>query len=274
MVTAPGLPSAPTAFPELNGLLDEVVARVKSILGENFVGAYLVGSFALGAGDIHSDCDFLVVTEVPVNAEQEQALRDLHDELPTRADHWAQHLEGSYAPKQDLGTLAALGTPWLYIDHGWREMQWSNHCNREEVRWTLRACGIPLAGPDPAEFACEVPPDVLRDSMRRQIVTFLPDLLSWISFDVAWTQRYAVTSLCRMLYTVESGKVASKQAALHWAKQALPPAWHQLIQQTLDDRGLGWNPDETPRPGSVEATIEFARYAAARVSDSPSQPAP
>jgi hypothetical protein len=274
VATPPRSPSAPTAFPELNGLLDEVLARVKAILGENFVGAYLVGSFALGAGDIHSDCDFLVITEVRVNAEQEQALRDLHDEPPTRAEHWAQHLEGSYAPKQDLGTLAALGTPWLYIDHGWREMQWSNHCNREEVRWTLRACGVPLAGPDPAEFVCEVPPDMLRDSMRRQIVTFLPDLVSWISFDLAWTQRYAVTSLCRMLYTVDSGKVAAKQASLHWAKQALPPAWHQLVQQTLDDRGLGWNPDDPPRPGSVEATIEFARYAAARVSDSPSAPAP
>jgi hypothetical protein len=274
VATEPGLPTAPTAFPELNRVLDEVVARVTSILGENFVGAYLVGSFALGAGEIHSDCDFLVVTDVHVSAEQEQALREFHDELPTRTEHWARHLEGSYAPRQDLSTLAALGTPWLYIDHGWREMQWSNHCNREEVRWTLRARGIPLAGPDPAEFVCEVPPDVLRDSMRRQIGTFMPDLLSWISFDAAWTQRYAVTSLCRMLYTVDSGEVASKPAALQWAKQALPPAWHGLIQQTFDDRSLGWDPDDPPRPGSVEATIEFARYAAVRVSGSLSQPAP
>jgi hypothetical protein len=100
-------------------VLDEVVGRVKAILGENFVGAYITGSFALGAGDLHSDCDFLVVTAVRVDADQEQALRGLHDELPTRPEHWAQHLEGSYAPKRDLQTLAGLGEPWLYIDHGW-----------------------------------------------------------------------------------------------------------------------------------------------------------
>src|SRR6266567_4372763 len=86
----------PTVFPELNELLGELVARVESILGANFVGAYLTGSFALGAGDPHSDCDFLVVTQDRVTAEQERALRELHGEIPTRSGHWAHDLEGSY----------------------------------------------------------------------------------------------------------------------------------------------------------------------------------
>ena len=51
----------PTVFPELNELLLELVAQAGSILEDDFVGAYLTGSFALGAGDVHSDCDFLVV---------------------------------------------------------------------------------------------------------------------------------------------------------------------------------------------------------------------
>ena len=50
-----GAVSPPTVFPELNELLGELVARVQSILAGNFVGAYLTGSFALGAGDLHSD---------------------------------------------------------------------------------------------------------------------------------------------------------------------------------------------------------------------------
>jgi hypothetical protein len=256
--------SPPTAFPDLNDLLGELLGRVGSILGENFVGAYLTGSFALGAGDLHSDCDFLVVTEETVTAGQERALRELHDELPTRSGHWTHHLEGSYAPRAELETLGALDKRWLYIDHGWREMQWSTHCNTEVVRWTLRECGVTLAGPDPRELVREVPSDALRGKMRSLIETFLPDLLGWISFDIAWTQRYAVTSLCRMLYTLETGKVASKPAALEWAKQAQAPGWQNLIQQALDDRALGWDPDDPPRPGSVEATIAFAEYAKAR----------
>src|SRR5438093_4343904 len=185
MVREPGAEDGtpPTAFAELNELLAELVARDKSILGENFVGAYVTGSFALGAGDLHSDCDFLVVTQERVTAEQEQALRELHDELPTRSQHWAKHLEGSYAPRAQLETLSTLDERWLYVDHGWREMQWSTHCNTEVVRWTLRERGVTLSGPDPRELVREVPADALRCKMRCQIESCLPDLSSVTDLD-------------------------------------------------------------------------------------------
>jgi predicted nucleotidyltransferase len=263
---AQGAASPPTVFPELNELLRELVARVESILGDNFVGAYLIGSFALGAADLHSDCDFLVVTQDRVTAEQERALRELHDEIPTRSGHWTHDLEGSYAPRAELETLAALDEEWLYVDRGWREMQWSTHCNTEEVRWTLRERGITLAGPDPRSLVREVSAEALRSRMRRLIESFLPDLFSWTSFEIAWAQRYAVTTLCRMLYTLDTGGVASKQASLEWAKNALTSPWHDLIQQVLDDRALGWDPDDAPRTGSVEATIAFSEYAKERAA--------
>lgn len=84
-----GAASSPTVFPELNELLAELVARVEAILGDNLVGAYVVGSFALGGGDLQSDCDFLVVTRRQVTAEQERELRGFHDEIPTRDEHLA-----------------------------------------------------------------------------------------------------------------------------------------------------------------------------------------
>ena len=266
---AQGAAPPPTVFPELNDLLGELVARVESILGGNFVGAYLAGSFALGSGDLHSDCDFLVVTEDRVTPEQERALRELHDEIPTRPGHWPHDLEGSYAPRAELETLAALDEQWLYVNRGWREMQWSTHCNTEDVRWTLRERGITLAGPDPRDLVRKVPADALRSRMRQLIENFLPDLFTWTSFDIAWSQRYAVATLCRMLHTLETGEVASKQASLEWAKHALSPAWHDLIQQALDDRALGWDPDDPPRTGSVEPTVAFAEYAKERARSRP-----
>ncbi len=102
--------------------------------------------------------------------------------------------------------------------------------------------------------------------MRDTIASFLPDLLSWITFEVAWAQRYAVTTLCRMLYTLETGEVASKPAALEWARRELDPAWHDLVKQAGEDRALGWDPDDPPRAGSVEATIAFAAYASDRAA--------
>ena len=141
-----------TPFPELNELLGEFVGRVEAILGDSLFGAYLVGSFALGAGDLSSDCDFLIVTAKQVTEEQERALRELHDEIPTHPGYWAINLEGSYAPRADLETLERLNREWLYIDRGWREMQWSTHCNVEDTRWILRERGIALTGPDPSRL--------------------------------------------------------------------------------------------------------------------------
>jgi predicted nucleotidyltransferase len=266
MVTEQRAPCAPTVFPELNELLAELMARIETILGENLVGAYLVGGFALGGGDLQSDCDFVVVTEKQVTAEQEQGLRAFHDEIPTRPGHWPHDLEGSYAPRADLETLAALDKQWLYVNRGARDMEWSTHCNTEDVRWTLRERGITLAGPAPRQLVAEVPADVLHSKMAPLIEGFLRDLLGWTSFDIAWAQRYAVTTLCRMLYTLDTGEVSSKPAALEWAKSALPAEWRSLIQQAINDRSLPWN--DPPRPGSVAAAIAFSEYARERAAGS------
>jgi hypothetical protein len=250
-----------TPFPELDEVLADLVANARSTLGGNFVGAYVTGSFALGAGDDHSDCDFQIVIETQLTADQERAVRELHDEIPTRPGYWAHNIEGSYALLGDLASLEALNREWLFVDRGHRQMEWSSHCNREEHRWTLRERGLVLAGPSPRTFVSEVPPDLLRARMVEYVEPFIPELLEWTSFDIAWAQRYAVTSLCRMLYTLRTGEISSKPAALEWGLEALQPEWRGLIQQTIDDRPLPWN--DPPRPGSVEQTIAFAEYAKA-----------
>ncbi len=97
------------------------------------------------------------------------------------------------------------------------------------------------------------------DAPRRRAL--LPDLFTWTNFDVAWSQRYAVTTLCRMLHTLDCGQVTSKRAALLWAADTVDPRWSSLIHQVLDDRERGWDPHERPRPGSVECTLAFADFA-------------
>ena len=139
----------PTRYAELNGVLHDLVTGAQEALGETFVGAYVQGSFALGAGDLHSDCDFLVVVTERPDAAREAALRDLHRAIPHGEGHWCGHLEGSYAVADDLRTVAGLGAEWLYVDHGWDEMSWSDHCNQPWTRWILREHGITLVGPCP-----------------------------------------------------------------------------------------------------------------------------
>ena len=251
-----------TPFAELNELLTRFVGRVSSILGANLIGVYLTGSFALGGGDAASDCDFVTVTADRLGSGEERAIGGLHEEIPGWPSYWAYNLEGSYAPQADLTTLATSGQPWLYVDRGSREMEWSAHCNTADVRWVLVNRPLVLAGTDPRTFVCDVPAEVLQAKMRPQIESFLTDLGTWASFDVSWTQRYAVESSSRMLYTLEHGAVISKQAALEWAAETLPLEWRDLIEQVQGDRLVSGN--DPPRPGSVDRAVAFVEYVQGR----------
>jgi hypothetical protein len=251
-----------TPYADLDELLNELVGHWRRILGANLVGAYVQGSFALGAGDEQSDCDFLVATHARPTAEQEEALRALHDEIPNREGHWPHDIEGSYAPVDELATVEALGRPWLFNNHGHRTLEWDDHCNRTFVRWILRAHGITLVGPDARAFVEPVPPEAIRREAAMAIPTMMDDLATWIDIDnLAWGQRYAVVTACRILYTLDTAEVASKAGALEWAQRRLDPRWRPLLAQVRDDRALGLVLGQPPRRGSADEARAFVEYA-------------
>jgi hypothetical protein len=65
-----------------------------------------------------------------------------------------------------------------------------------------------------------------------------------------------VVTLCRLLYTLETGAVASKSRAARWAQQALGPRWNGLIE-----RALVGQKDHTAIPhGEVVATVALIRH--------------
>ncbi|TWP48030.1 DUF4111 domain-containing protein [Lentzea tibetensis] len=247
-----------TPYEELDGVLTRLAREAREILGDTYVGTYVQGSFALGAGDLHSDCDFIIATTVLPSGAAEAGLRELHDEIPTREGLWTKEMEGSYADVASLRTVDGMGVPWLFCDHGLRELIWDTHCNTPHARWILRNRGIVVDGPPIASLVDEVPPEVLRDEMRAALPTVIDDIRAWASFDVAWTQRYAVSAVCRALYTIKTAEVESKRGALAWALDHLDPKWRPLIAQAMADRDLGWDPDQPPRPGSLDETFEFA----------------
>jgi hypothetical protein len=43
-------------------------------------------------------------------------------------------------------------------------------------------------------------------------------------------RSYAVFTLCRILYTHQTGDIASKARAARWALRVVPPRWHSLVQ--------------------------------------------
>jgi predicted nucleotidyltransferase len=261
-----------TAYPELDAVLRELVESVQAILGASFCGAYLQGSFALGDADEESDVDFLVVTHDELTDAQAADLQAVHERIYALETPWAQHLEGSYPPRESLRRVDPSRSPWLYLDNGATELVRDNHCNTAVVRWTLREHGVVLAGPDPRSFVDPVSADELRSEMltaarewsewaREPHPRFGPGAMS------RRQQSLLVLSFCRVLHTLETGRVTSKPEAGRFALETLDPEWTSLIRRALEDRPDQWGQvHRQADERAVERTLAFVDYALARMA--------
>jgi hypothetical protein len=219
-------PTLPTPYPELNIVLRELVDGIQAALGENFIGAYLQGSFAVGDFDEHSDVDFIVVTGQDLSGEQVQALQVMHNRVYNITIPWAQHLEGSYFPKEVLRDYTRSGGPLWYLDHGSHSVTQDNHCNTLLVRWVVREWGVPLAGPAPVTLVDPIPVEALRREMLAVIRDWGRDILADSEhYNNRFYQAFITLSYCRMLHDLHRGYPGSKRAGAEWAKANLDLSW-------------------------------------------------
>jgi hypothetical protein len=221
----------------LASVLGDLAEAVHVLLGETLAGVYLKGSFALGSGDLHSDVDFLVATHGPLDPAHEAAIRGLHRRLPDREEHWARVLEGSYASLDDLRQRADPSTPWLYVDNGSRDMEWSTHDNTEVFRWVLHQRALTVHGLPAATLIEEVPAPVLRRSAAALAINRMQDIAAEPDYlRNGWGQPHEVLTRCRLLFTAAKGEVTGKTAAALWCKSVVPEEWHDLIDRAIADR--------------------------------------
>lgn len=257
----------PTAYPELNDVLRELVTSVQEILDHNFLAAYLQGSFAVGDPDLNSDVDFLVVVNTFLNSAEIDSLNAMHVRIYGMASHWAQHLEGSYFPADLLKSEDPDRTPIPYVDNGSTEIEHSNHDNDLVVRWAVREHGIPLVGPPPTTFIDPVPADNLKQEVRQTMKEWGEEILSGgFNLGSRWAQPYVVLSYCRMLHTQETGRIESKLAGANWARQNLDPHWKDLIERAWAERDDKWRKVfMLSDPKDQEQTRRFIRYAISQI---------
>lgn len=275
----------PTPYADLNAILAHLVEGARSLLGDNFVGAYLQGSFAIGDFSEFSDCDFIIVTAhdiAPADLAPLQALHEAIHDLPY--PYWRSGLEGSYVPAPilrawsrqprdppgeprgaDWGDPGMSGAPakaypFWYLDHGAKRLVRSEHDNTQVVRWCLRQKGVTLAGPPPKTLIDPVSSAALRAEIRQTMDLCLSLHLEPIHL-VAW-QAFWVGLFCRMLHTFSTGAVWSKKASMAWAQSALDPQWRELIARAAEVRkGDARQSGQPADPDAVVATRAFAAYA-------------
>jgi hypothetical protein len=254
--------ATPTPYPELNAVLGELVRGVKAPLGENFVAAWLQGSFAVGDFDMNSDVDFIVAVHEEMTDGQVEALQAMHERIYNMDYPWAQHLEGSYFPKDTLKDYTQAGRPLWYLDHGSRTLERSDHCNTVVVRWVLREHGVILAGPDPVKLIRPIPVQALRKEILATICDWGQEILDDPEkFNNRFYQGFIVLSYCRMLRDLHFGTTGSKLEGAEWAKAVLDSSWVSLIDRTWATR-----PDpalsvrEPPDADDFKLTLEFVQH--------------
>jgi predicted nucleotidyltransferase len=252
----------PTPDLELNWVLRELVTSIQAILGDNLIGVYLQGSFALGDWDAFSDVDFDVAIEHEVPEADLAALQAMHARIYMLESHWAMHLEGSYIPREILRRADPSRKPLQFLDNTFSRLVPSDHDNTLVVRWVLRERGITLAGPPARTLIDPVPPD----DLCQEVLAIMRNWAEQIFADPAqinnrFYQPYAVLSYCRMLFTQRTGTVNSKPAAARWGQATLDSRWSDLIQRARDDRPYPSLRVRQPADAEdLKRTVEFIAY--------------
>jgi len=252
----------PTPYPDLNAVLSELAERIQAILGPHLVGIYLQGSFAVGDFDEHSDVDYIIVIQDELSEEQVATLQAMHARIYDLDCAWAQHLEGSYFPKDTLRLPPQPDETLWYQDNGARQLIRSVHCNTLVVRWQLRQHGIALVGPEANTLLPPVPDAALRQEILAVIHDWGGEILANPEhYNNRFYQGFIVLSFCRMLHSLHTATIESKRRSAEWAKATLDPAWHDLIDRTWATRPVPEVSVRTPAdPGDYERTLAFVHY--------------
>jgi hypothetical protein len=249
------------SIPEVRVVVDLLLEGAMDILGSNFCGAWLQGSFSTGHFDKHSDIDFIIGVERDLTQEELQSLQEFHRQLYNHESPWAKHLEGSYIPRKILSDYGLAGKKVWYLDHGSTTFERSAHDNTIAVKWILREKGVVLAGPDPSEVMDPIPVSQLRMDIYQTFANWA-EVIFRNSDEIQnqFFQTFAVLSYCRMLNDIRRGDIGSKREGAEWVKANLDPKWHDLIDRAwLGRHNPSLSVQRPADPKDVQRTVEFIR---------------
>lgn len=233
-----------------------LLSGVQTILGNHFIGLYILGSLASGDfNPLSSDIDFVVVTD---NVFSEEILKDLeamHTRIAKSTLKWAEKLEGSYIPQAALRRYDPFDTefPALHIDGS---IGLDKHGSDWVIqRHILRENGVVVAGPVPESLIDRVSIKEIRWAAKETLHEWWsPQLCNTVRLRSSEYQAYAILTMCRALYTLEYGSIVSKPAAAHWAQAALDKRWALLIEWAIAGR-------DDLKSDNMNEALNFIKYA-------------
>jgi len=251
---------SPTPYDDINLFLQIFLGDVRSVLNDYFIGMYLYGSLATGDFDANrSDIDFLVVTSEELPESLISDLKTMHTRIYESGLEWAARLEGAYIPVDTMRVYSPTGPACPLVNKNKLFNQNEFLVARPATNWVINrhilyTSGVVITGPPLQTIIDPIRPEELKEAV---LASLRDDWTPWAYnsdlFLGTGYQPFVVLSICRTLYTLEHGTVASKLRSAEWVIANSDRKWTKIIKQAIT-----WH-DGNP-PGDIEQTQEFMRY--------------
>ena len=211
-------------------LMDAYLYGLES-LRSHFYGIYLYGSIAFGAfEEFESDIDVIALTHEEWTIPELVQLNALHTQL-IATHQLGRRLEVLYIPLHDLGKRDKEIEPYPTIVHG--EFSPAGYARLNGITWwMIKNKGIRLLGPECSSLPFEVTWQDVLETMHDSLHDFWPRKARrpYLFLRDDWCV-FAITTLCRILTTIEEGEIITKSVALKRWRSRLSARWCRLIDE-------------------------------------------
>jgi hypothetical protein len=247
------------ALPEqsiTHAVLQALVTGLEQIFGgSDLLAFYLGGSLAIGDFNAEtSDLDFIIITAGAISDEQFAGLSAMHARIwDANTNHLFRRCEGDYLTLEQ----AQHPGPGIVCPHLGRDGHFAVEEHGSELvidLWKVLQSGFVVFGPPPSELIAPISDERM---IAAKVALFsgwwLPKLESREPMSPAY-QVYAVLTMARILYGLETCGETSKPRAAEWLA-AEQPLFADLLHSALRWRkGMSFDSHE-----AVFALMEYTR---------------
>jgi predicted nucleotidyltransferase len=244
-------------LPRVEEQLQDAVAFVHGVLGDELLGLYLYGSAVQGGLKPTSDLDLMAIVRRPTSGDERRRLVEglLERDRTPRYLELTVVVQSHVRPWRYPATMDLQYGGWLRVEleRGEIPPPAPNPDLAPLLTMTLQH-GRPLVGPPPADVLDPVP----RDDVLRAGTDDLDRILAGLDDDT----RKLLLTLTRIWSTAETGKMRAKDAAADWALSNLPPEHRRVFERARDayrDGDYGTWDDLGVRPAADYVAAEIRR---------------
>ena len=238
---------------KLNDLLQQLLLQIKDILSDQLIGIYVGGSIANECFDQStSDIDCYVITNDFIPEKMIKKIEYMHKNFYSTEHLYAKKIEISYIPQKHLFNLDPNNIrPYFNEGNFYLARYGSNFIIELHL---LREKGICIVGPDIKSFIQKISLENLKLAIKKNLHEYWePVLQDREKLSRSDYQVFAIFTMCRTLFSLETGDITSKIEAANLAISKIDKKWKSLIEQAVT-----WQPNK--EINQLEATKQFVRY--------------